>query len=545
MKKYKVLGFAAVHYGVEYFRESLLSVKNHVDKMYVCYSANPSHGFGADTPCPDSEGTLKQIAEEVMGDKLIWETYTSFDSEITHRNMRYKYSLGYTFILTIDPDEVFDTEFIPKALDYAYANPQRYYGIQGYINFFRTFKWYFKDKYRPIRIEKLIVDNTDENLNCLLPVYHFSLCQREEVIRYKMKVFGHRNEIVPGYLERFYAWTPELKDSILNMHPTHPELWHKAEYMDPALLPEILKNHPNAIKDVKPRVLLIPLDYHRHTEGLFDDMIKAFKENCYAMMYNGSMMEAVDFAPDVIFFQGSLSPRECADLKERTKALFTMWTGDARYVPPKSFMDYKDIVDLFLVPFSGDVLDIYSRILGKPCKFIWEPIQDWRFKEPIPLSTGYSCFVGNEYETLPGGIQRVRLIKHLLSQNIDLKIYGSIVNSLGPLDYREVPDAYNKMYVVLAENNHDDLQDYFTPRNIGAMAAGSCVLHRVFPGIENHFQNGVHGLYYRNEYEAAQQITFLNDNPEYRNMLAQNGYKLACEKFSYKAWVAQYLQIIK
>ena len=131
----KTLGFMAIHYAGDFFQESLISIKDHVAKVYIAYSKAPSHGFGTVAVCPDKEYELRKVAEEVLGDKLIWETYHSFHNEAEHRAMRYKHSVGYKFILTIDPDEYF--EQIAVALRYADECPHRFFGAIGYIHFWK------------------------------------------------------------------------------------------------------------------------------------------------------------------------------------------------------------------------------------------------------------------------------------------------------------------------------------------------------------------------------------------------------------------------
>ncbi len=238
------------------------------------------------------------------------------------------------------------------------------------------------------------------------------------------------------------------------------------------------------------RVLLIPLDYHRHTEDdmLFGDMLRAFQKQGESIMYDGNVDNAINFKPDAIFFQGSVSIEDLSKIKENTGAKVAMWTGDCRYSPTEGLINYRNVIDCYLLPFSGELLNNYSIILGKPCFFIFEPIQNWRFREPKEMNSGRIIFVGNAYETFLGGETRVEIINFLSRLLPEFEVYGNIINSKGTLDYKVVPEVYNDSFLVIAENNIHDVQDYFTPRNLGAMGA-SCCLSRAFSGIENHFKN--------------------------------------------------------
>lgn len=244
MNIYKVLGFTSILYGKEYFRESLLSIRDHVDKMYIAYTQTPSHGIKSLLKCPDKEEELYATAKEVLGDKLIWESFLGFEAEAQHRDMRYKHAEDMDMIISIDPDEVY--QGVPKAIEFMMNQDCRYGGINGYINLWRSFDFYNRDGFRPIRFERPFVDNHLQNLEVPLTVYHFSTCQSEATLRYKMQVFGHAAEVDKDYLNsKYYTWTPERRDKVTHLHPASQDIWIKAEDFDKTLMPDYLKSHPN------------------------------------------------------------------------------------------------------------------------------------------------------------------------------------------------------------------------------------------------------------------------------------------------------------
>ena len=61
MSKIKVLGFMTIHYAGDYLREALLSVVDHVDKMVIAYSKQPSQGHGTNLECPDSGAYIYNV----------------------------------------------------------------------------------------------------------------------------------------------------------------------------------------------------------------------------------------------------------------------------------------------------------------------------------------------------------------------------------------------------------------------------------------------------------------------------------------------------
>jgi hypothetical protein len=207
-------------------------------------------------------------------------------------------------------------------------------------------------------------------------------------------------------------------------------------------------------------------------------------------------------------------------------------------------MEMRDVVDHFIVPFSGDVALNYQRILQRPVHFLWEPIQDWRFRRPKEMNSGPIVFVGNQYEHLPGNEIRSELCTFIKSRVPELELYGNIAGSKGEIPYTNVPDLYNNAYIVICENNHHDVDNYFTPRNIGAMAAGSCSLHRTFPGIDKVFEGLDLGYHYNHKYELLQAINFLKHNPEIRNRIAVSSHKYARNNFNTSAWGEELIQIL-
>lgn len=239
----RVLGFMTIHYGVEYLECSLKSIVNSVDKMVVAYSRNPSHGHSTSVSCPDKESDILNICQKVLGDKLIWVAKDSFDNESQHRAVKYEFAFGFDLVLSIDADEVFKEDEIKPALEFAYNNPERYYGINGYINLWRSFSYACYDGFRPIRIEKVMANNTLQNLNCPLTIWHFSTCQSQPLMNYKYKVFGHASEVRDNWLEDiYYSWTPS--NQFDDVHVVSLKLWNPVPY-DKNLMPEYLKNHPN------------------------------------------------------------------------------------------------------------------------------------------------------------------------------------------------------------------------------------------------------------------------------------------------------------
>lgn len=246
MKTPKTICYVPLHYGKEYLKESLLSVIDVVDKIVIIYSETPSYGHGTSAKCPESEMDLFNIAMPICGDKLIWRK-EKFCNEGEHRGFIYNFTEGYDVVLAIDADEVFKTEELKKAIQLCYEGDKRYYGIAGYLNFWRSFNYVCVDGFTPIRLTNLHNQSGEGVLPCT--IYHFSCAQGSEIMNYKYKIHGHANELRLNWLhDTYFSWTPQNKTKFL--HPTSVDIWGEAIPFDKNELPESLKNHPNFNKEI-------------------------------------------------------------------------------------------------------------------------------------------------------------------------------------------------------------------------------------------------------------------------------------------------------
>jgi hypothetical protein len=220
-----------------------MSVVEHVDKMVIAYSMMPSQGHGTLLTCPDSEGYIFSICQDVLKDKLIWDRADRYGAENEHRSVKYRYSEGYDLVFTVDSDEVYKTDELQKSFKYAYWGVDRFYGVDGFVNFWRSFDYACYDGFRPIRLENLHRKEHTQDLNLKQTIYHFSTCQPEPIMRYKYNVFGHAHEVRKDWLnDIYYKWKPN--NQFDDVHCVAFNLWNPVPF-DKSVLPSYLKSHHN------------------------------------------------------------------------------------------------------------------------------------------------------------------------------------------------------------------------------------------------------------------------------------------------------------
>lgn len=239
MRNIRAIAYCPIFYGREYVFEAIQSVAPFVDKILMFYTDKPSYGFSTDRVCPETEDELKTIALSAS-DKVEW-IKGEWGFEASQRSEVYKYASGYDVIIAFDADEVFCQNDLPKAIEFVANGDKRYYGVNGYVTFWKTFDWEVKDFFRPIRFINL--KNLEGAGEVMQTIYHFSCCQSDEIMLYKYEIHGHKDELFPNWLqEKYYAWTPQ--NPIRFLHMTSKDIWGDALPFDKSTLPQSLKNHP-------------------------------------------------------------------------------------------------------------------------------------------------------------------------------------------------------------------------------------------------------------------------------------------------------------
>lgn len=240
MTKLRVIGYIPLMYGAEYLDACIKSMEPVVEKIMVIYSDQGSQGHRTNIPCPETEQQLKSIALSASP-KVEWHK-DYFPNEGAHRNWIYQHTSGYDMVLTLDADEVVEPRDVEEALWTAYKGDKRFYGIDGFINFWRSFNHVCLDGFRPYRIVNLRQGQHSTG-EVKMRVYHFGCCQGIDIVRFKWNVSGHKSELKHNWIDGTYlAWNPE--NNFGDLHCVSNNLWNTVPF-DKNDLPEILKQHPN------------------------------------------------------------------------------------------------------------------------------------------------------------------------------------------------------------------------------------------------------------------------------------------------------------
>jgi hypothetical protein len=242
----RVLGYVMLHYGLEYLEYVIRAIDPFCEKIMIFYTPVPTHNSSIGVACPEKEEDLKKIALSASG-KIQWINVSgqNISNEGKHRNLVFAYAKEYDLVLNADSDEVWNQDALDRFLKEAADVDSRYIGVYGFVNFYRSFNWVVTDGFYPIRIHNMhsIVSETKTIGNAQEQnIYHFGYAQREEIVKYKIGIHGHRGSWKKNWLkEKFLDFDP-LTTTL--MHPDSEQVWVKAETFDKTTLPEMLKSHP-------------------------------------------------------------------------------------------------------------------------------------------------------------------------------------------------------------------------------------------------------------------------------------------------------------
>lgn len=235
----KRIAYCCLHYGQEFLKDAILSIEPFVDKIMIFYSPKPTFGFGTEIDCPEKGEDLQAIAEAASPKVHFVSGY--WGDEGTHRHVIFDYCGGYDTVIVFDSDEIFEQKDLPAALDHVEKGEFRYYGVEGYITFWKSLDWHVVDHFRPVRFYNL--HNIGGQSEVHQTIYHFSLCQSKRVLDYKFLVHGHKDEFKSDwYQEKFVNWN--VNNALSFLHPTSNDIWHHALPFDRKILPEFIQQYP-------------------------------------------------------------------------------------------------------------------------------------------------------------------------------------------------------------------------------------------------------------------------------------------------------------
>lgn len=250
----KIVSFTALHYGLPYLHAAIRSVIDAVDEHYIIYSDIGSHGHRTDIPCPDKREDLMEVAYSAAGDKLRW-----FEGQFTHegaqRDMIFQVAPDADVIIVVDSDEIWDAGLLHFAVRKAIVGTNYRRLRIPMVHFWRSFhKAVIRDPAYPIRViypnhpdRETTYTHTLIESGQLLSIAHMGYAIPPYLMEYKWRIHGHLNE-----LRRDVDWFNDvfMANRQYDCHPVGSEYWNPETVNPWDYLPDWMKNHPYANREV-------------------------------------------------------------------------------------------------------------------------------------------------------------------------------------------------------------------------------------------------------------------------------------------------------
>lgn len=205
------------------------------------------------------------------------------------------------------------------------------------------------------------------------------------------------------------------------------------------------------------------------------------------------------------------------------KCVITHWTGDCRKSVSAYLSSICEATHLTFVSSVGQLplfraagaaeahycqigLDWSEDVMGEPR---WDP----------PFDIPEVVFCGGYYgDVFPGTVDRVNAIRTLKGAGLDVGIVGpgwpQGFPVIGSCAVKQQHHVWKRAKVCLNINNFNDIERYYSDRQIISMASGVPLVCKYVPGLEKEFKNGEHCFWYQSPEELVRNVKTLLSNED-------------------------------
>ena len=286
----------------------------------------------------------------------------------------------------------------------------------------------------------------------------------------------------------------------------------------------------------------------------FDYMSLGFKHNRDAI--NEMFVKACEeHKPDWIWLQVQDTEVISATTIKKVRVLLpycvvSHWTGDVRPEVSSYLSSICQATHLTLVSGVGLIprfkqagaerveylqigLDWFEDVMGEP---------DWTPPFQVPQVVLIANHYGNKF---PGTREREDAVKALMDEFIDVGIVGrGWVESwpvVGTCEVKQQHHIWKRALVALNVNNFNDIERYYSDRQLIAMASGTPVVCHYVPGLEKEFKLGTHCFSYNSTSVLLDQVKYLLEHETERKSMGSNG---RAEVIKNHTWFSRFLSVI-
>jgi len=182
-------------------------------------------------------------------------------------------------------------------------------------------------------------------------------------------------------------------------------------------------------------------------------------------------------------------------------------------------------------------LDWDEDVLGIPP---WTP----------PFRVPDVVFCGSYYKDLyPGTVDRVNGVMAIKNAGIDIGIVGNGwppgFPVVGTCQVKQQHHVWKRCKVAVGINHFRTIQNYYSDRNLIAMASGRPLVCQYIPGLEGEFENNRHCMWYYDEAELVQHVRKLLGDPGLAQRIGQAGREEVIKNHTWEARIKDVLPDIE
>lgn len=312
------------------------------------------------------------------------------------------------------------------------------------------------------------------------------------------------------------------------------------------------------------KVFLATLNYDHVQRGMIDAFVKIFgagqvqhfdylqeqRDGRSIPEVNARFVRAaLEFRPEFVWLHlqetNVIQASAIEQLKKSLpKTVVAHWMGDCRRTVSPYLASICRVADLTLISSVGQ-MDMFIGAGAKEVRYLQIGL-DWEedvMGNPLwtpPFRVPEVVFCGTYYHDLyPGTVDRVRGINALRAAGLDVGIVGAgwptgypVVGTCGVKQQHHV---WKRCKVAININNFNDIDHYYSDRQIIAMASGKPLVCKYIPGLESEFEHGKHCLWYADEAELVRYVKTLLADPGLSQRIGAAGRDEAIRNHTWEA----------
>ena len=328
-----------------------------------------------------------------------------------------------------------------------------------------------------------------------------------------------------------------------------------------------VKHFPNNSHNVK--VLYLPANNEQIKQtGVEDAFIDAGFQlcsfdfrNCYNNTNKNNCINTLrhtvkSYKPDWIHMQlqytGFIPAEILSTIKqENPNTLITNWSGDVRDHPNIYFVECGKQVDLSLFCNKGQLPMFRKKGLNIDYWQIGiDPKQTFRMSddERAALRKIYNhdiAFCASYTTNFPDSELRTSCVL-ALSNKFGKRFglyggnWGHITSSFrGPLPYYQQNKVYSGSKIAISINHFNNINKYFSDRQLLTMGSGTLTLCHYIPGLEEYFENGKDCVWFKSVPECIEMAQYYLKHPKEADQIGRNGAEKVKNEHSYLSRVKE------